>query len=524
VKKNVTSKQAEQELGIFKESLAHLPDMVLIAEVYSPSPPGPRIIFANEAVVKQTGHSLQEIVGESPRMFQGPNTDRAALGRIRNALENSQPIYEELINYTKEGREYWLGLNLIPIVDSAGKSRHYFSIGRDLSKSKQDEETRRELQQRLLQSQKMESIGILAGGVAHDFNNILTGILGSAQLAKMSFSSTHPAYNDLETIVQATQRAASLTKGLLAYAASGNGALEVVNLNEMVTNILVILRSQMSKSIIVRKALMPDVPAIEADPVQMQQVMMNLCLNASEAMADQGGILSITTDKVVLQEAQSQQSMCSPPAPGVYAVFEVADTGCGMDNEVQKHIFEPFYTSKAQSRGLGLAAALGIVKNHRGGIEVVSEPGQGSTFRVFLPASTRTAARGFIKEEELSHGAQTVLFVDDEEMLRSLCRRSLEHLGYHVILAADGIEAVRIYRERSQQIDLVILDLSMPRQSGEDAYQEMRNIKPDMKVLLCCGYDETMVNRKIAGENLVGFLPKPFGLEVLAQAVHAALR
>ena len=524
MKKNVISNQAEQELRIFKESLAHLPEMVLITEIGSLDPPGPRIIFANETAVKQTGYSLQEIVGESPRIFQGPNTDRSALDRIRNALANSQPIYEELINYTKNGKEYWLGLNLVPIVDAVGKPHHYVSIGHDLTKSKQKEETRRELQQRLLQSQKMESIGIWAAGVAHDFNNILTGILGSAQLAKMSFSSPHPAYNDLETIVQATQRAATLTKELLAYAASGKGALEVVNLNEMVTNILVILRSQMPKSIIVRKALMPDVPSIEADPVQMQQVMMNLCLNASEAMADQGGILSITTDKVVLHEAQSRQSMYSPPAPGVYAVFEVADTGSGMDSEMQKHIFEPFYSNKAQGRGLGLAAALGIIKSHRGGIEVSSEPGQGSTFRVFLPASTRKAARELVMEENLSHGTQTILFVDDEEMLRSLCQRSLEHLGYHVILAADGIEAVRIYRERSQQIDLVILDLSMPRQSGEDAYQEMRNIKRDMKVLLCCGYDETMANRKIAAENLVGFLPKPFGLEVLAQAVHAALR
>lgn len=516
-------KQVGERLRLLEQSLSHVNDIVMITDASFREPSGPRIVYVNAAALRQTGYSAEELVGRSPRVFQGPKTDRTALDRIRAALERGRAVREELMNYTKTGKEFVLELDIVPITDADGKLSHFVSIGRDVTQRKQDEAEHQRLQERLFESQKMESLSVLAGGIAHDFNNILTGIVGSAELAKMSLPAAHEAVTDLDNIMHAAQRAAQLTKELLTYAGSGERKPEVISLNNMVTSILVILRSQMSKSIIVRKALTPDVPNIEADPVQIQQVLMNLCLNASEAMRDHGGILSITTDKVQLGEERRLKSIAPPPKPGVYAVFEVTDTGCGMDVDTQAHLFEPFYTTKPEGRGLGLAVVLGIVKSHGGGVEVSSEPGQGTTVRVFLPASTKVSAPILAEQRAPMPGKQTVLIVDDEEMLRSLCKRALEHLGYRVLLAADGIEAVRIFKEKAKEIDLVLLDLSMPRQGGEDAYQEMRKVRPDVKVLLCCGYDETIVDRKIGADNLVGFLPKPFGLEALAQTVHGAL-
>lgn len=502
--------------------LAHLPYPAFIAETASLPATDPLIVFANAAAAGYAGRPAAELIGKS--FLTGATVVPETLNKLRATLSHGQPTYEQLIEYTRDGKDSWLSVDIVPLGGRNGKANRYLALGRDVTKQKLDADVRQRLQEWLFQSQKMEGIGVLAGGVAHDLNNILTGILGSAELVKMHLAPGHPAYADLNTIVQATQRAAGLAKELLAYAANEKDAKEILDLNEIVTAMLIILRSQMPKSIVVRKALTPEVPDIEANVVQLQQVIMNLCLNAGDAMSEQGGILSITTDRVEVDEEQCRSLTHGPSKPGSYAVFEVSDTGRGMDPQMLKYIFEPFYSSKAAGRGLGLAAALSIIKRHGGGIEVTSEIGEGSTFRVFLPASAKSRQHSMPAQPELAHGGQTILFVDDEEMLRSLCQRMLEHLGYRVILAADGIEAVRVYRERARDIDLVILDLSMPRQSGEDAYQEMRNIRRDMKVLLCCGYDEALANRKIAAENLVGFLPKPFGIDVLAQAVQAALR
>ncbi len=513
---------AKTKLRLLEQAFAHIDDIILITDATPLSASGPRILFANDAVAK-LGYAVGDLIGQSPRLFQGEGTDRETLGRIRAALQAEKPAREEIANYTKGGREVWIDLQIVPLRDPAGVVTNWVSIARDITKRKQDDDTRTRLQEQLFQSQKMESIVVLAGGIAHDFNNILTGILGSAELARMSLEPSHAAYTDLETIIKAAQRAAALTKELLEYAGSGKTAHELVDLNEMVTSILVILRSQMPKSIIVRKALMPGVPPVDADPVQLQQVMMNLCLNASEAMSERGGILSITTDKATLSKEDVSRCLYSPPAPGVFAVFEVSDTGSGMDTATLARIFEPFFSTKSQGRGLGLAAVINIVKTHRGGIEVISTPGEGTTFRVYLPATAKQWPKEIVERRSQSRGTQTILFVDDEEMLRSLSKRALEQFGYRVLLAADGVEAVRLYREHEHEIDLVVLDLSMPRKGGEDAFQEMHAINAGVKVLLCCGYNESLANKKIATENLVGFLPKPFGLETLAQTVQNAL-
>ncbi|MEW5792217.1 MAG: response regulator [Pseudomonadota bacterium] len=514
----------EEKLRLLEKSVEHLNDIVMIIEVDSPEHAGPKVVFVNDACIQRTGYTPEEIIGQAPPTFEGPRTDPAALERIRTAMAGFQPVREELLNYTKDGQEFWIELDIVPVANAQGRFTHWVSIGRDITERKRAEETRLRLQEQLYHSQKMESIGLLAGGVAHDFNNLLTSILSSAELAQESLPEVHPAREDLKTIIKAALRASGLTKELLAYAGGGRRSSEVVNINHLVTDMLAILRSQMPKSIIVRKALQSGLPPVEADPVQIQQVIMNLCLNASEAMKDHGGVLSITTDRVMLNEEQTRKFRSfNPPEPGLYALFEVSDTGSGMDAETQKRIFEPFYSTKTQGRGLGLAAVLGIIKSHRGGIEVMSEPGEGTTFTVYLPATDKPFPEEMAKPAEVVHGPHTILFVDDEEILRALGQRILERLGYRVILAADGIEAVRIFQEHMEEIDLVILDLSMPRKGGEDTYHEISQIRPDIKVILCSGYDESTANEKIVGDNLVGLIQKPFEMNVFARAVHAAL-
>jgi two-component system cell cycle sensor histidine kinase/response regulator CckA len=513
----------KNDTELLAHAIAQSNDLVVVSEVDGAEWPG-MVVYVNEAAKHRLGYDASEARARSDQLFRSPRSDASALQRLRSAVRAGNGAREELLGATKEGQELLLEVDVAPIKDAKGRTSHYIASARDVAHRKPNEELRERLQEQLFRSQKMESVNALAGGIAHDFNNILTGILGSAELGRMSLTPTHPAYADLETIAKAAQRAALLTKELLAYTGSGKGEEELINLNDIVTNILAILRSQMSRSIIVRKALQPGVPFIEADPVQVKQVMMNLCLNASESMAAHGGILSITTDEAYVGAGDLDKFVHGPPKPGRYATFEVTDTGSGMEAATAKRMFDAFFSTKSEGRGLGLTAALEIVKGYRGGIEVISEPGEGTTFRVYLPASSKQPVADSLREASVNRGTQTILFVDDEEMLRSLAHRGLEQLGYRVILAADGVEAVRLYREHAPDIDLVVLDLSMPRKGGEDAYLEMREIRDDMKVLLCCGYNENIANKKIAAENLVGFLPKPFGIDLLAQTVQAALR
>lgn len=515
-------KHDDSTLPLLEQALTHLPQALLLIEAGANE--AGRIIFVNEAACALSGYRDDELVGDSPlTLWQSEGAASPQAAHLMRALAGHAPFNGEAILYAKGGKEIWTEVQLRPLPEMS-QAHHFVLSVRDIRDRKHDLETRKQLQDQLFQSQKFETIGVLASGIAHDFNNILTGIVGSTELLKMTLPVPHPAHEDLDNIMQATQRATALTRELLTYASTGQHGYEVIKLNQMVTSILVILRSQMSRSIIVRKALMPDVPNVEADAVQIQQIMMNLCLNASEAMKEQGGILSITTDRVLLTEDDCDACTYLRPQPGEYAVFEVTDTGAGMASEKLRHIFEPFYTTKAQGRGLGLAVVHSIVKAHRGGIEVTSELGQGTTIRIFLPASSKHMPEREIGNTGDVTGKHTILLVDDEEVLRSLGQRALEHFGYRVLLAPDGIEAVRIFREHAAEIDLVILDLSMPRKGGEDAYQEMRGIKDDLKILLCCGYNEALASSKLAGEHIVGFLPKPYGIDTLAQTVQTALQ
>lgn len=490
-------------------------DPIVVVEVDAPH----TIRFVNPAFERRSGCPAGDIMGHPLSSAHGPQ--QTFLAAIKSVTGASGPG-RVTVHQVKGGGECWLDAQRIPLV--CDNRRCIAIMARETTSCHRDSDTVQRLREQLFRSEKMHSVAVLASGIAHDFNNILTGILGSAELARISLDPGHPAYADLDTIVQASQRAAGLTKELLSYASGGSRDVEVADLNQMVTNILVILRSQVSKSIVVRKTLALDTPKVCVNVSEIQQVLMNLCLNASEAMSDRGGgVLSIVTDRAILDQAACAKMKYGVLEPGEYAVFDVVDTGPGLPDVPLGQLFEPFFSTNGPDRGLGLAAVLRTVTAHRGAISVYSNPEGGSSFRVFLPATARTLPQRDGSTSRVKHQRRTILFVDDEEMLRSLGQRCLEHLGYRVLLAADGIEAVRLYHEHEAEIDLVVLDLSMPRKGGEDAYREMRAIRPDIRVLLSCGYDQQSAIEKFAPDGLVGFLAKPFGMDQLVREVEQAL-
>ncbi len=500
------------------EILSYLEESVLIAR--SRPNEGYEIVYRNPACVRRmgagSGHSSDRLLCLSP----GPRTDMRKLDEIRHELRAGHPVRAELIDYRSDGEMSWTEFSAAPL----SVPGYWVAVSRDVSRRRESEDNAQRLRELVIKSQKHENTAVLAAGIAHDFNNILTGIVGSAELARMALPPEHAVQNDIETIIQASERAADLNRELLDFAGPGKGALEPVYLNSMVTTMLVILRSRMQKSIVVRKALRPDIPPIEADPAEIQQVMLNLCLNASEAMAERGGTLSITTDRVDIQDDERGVFAYGWPQPGPHAVFEVSDTGCGMDRSLTARIFEPFFSTKEGARGIGLSVVLSIVKAYRGGIDIDTSPGNGTTVRIVLPAAPERERRSPEKVQrprEADH--RTILFVDDEEMLRSLAQRALEPLGYRILVAPDGVEAVRIFRENMADIDLVVLDLSMPRKGGEDAFREMHALNERVPVLLCCGYDEASAQEKTRGAQFAGYLAKPFGVGTLIETVRATL-
>lgn len=384
---------------------------------------------------------------------------------------------------------------------------------------------RRRLNERLQQTHKLESLGVLAGGIAHDFNNLLTGIIGNASMALEDLPPGDPARLSLQNVVTAGERAAVLTRQLLAYAGKGRFIIQPLDLSGLVREIASLLESSMPRTVTLHLRLSESLPAIEGDAAQIQQLIMNLVINGAEAIAEAAGRVIITTRLQAVDAAYMQQTLApNEVAPGMYVALEVEDTGCGMDEDTLSRIFDPFFTTKFAGRGLGLAAALGIVRGHRGALAVRSALGQGSRFTVLLPpgdgdpAQPRTAAAAIG-----SAGQGAILVVEDEEVVREAARSILERLGYAVVTAEDGRQGVELLRRADIHIDLVLLDLTMPVMSGEEALEQLKAIRPDVPVILSSGYDQTEALRRFNGKPLAGFIQKPFTAAHLAEKVKQAL-
>jgi signal transduction histidine kinase/CheY-like chemotaxis protein len=409
--------------------------------------------------------------------------------------------------------------------DPQGNLLGGFGTVQDVSERKRAEQAVRAGEERLRQAQKMESIGLLAGGVAHDFNNLLAAILGNASLLCDEIG--EKSRERLDAIIRATEKAADLTRQLLAYAGRGRLVVESLDLSSVVRDMTELLRTSVPKKVDLQLALEADLPGIDADRGQLQQIVMNLLLNAAEAIGpDQTGTVTISTGRQEVSDAVSATDEITgePIAPGNYVRLEVADTGCGMDHATRARIFDPFFTTKFLGRGLGLAAVAGTVQSHRGGIELETEPAVGTTFRVYLPVGAAVPVPGRMEQPPAAlRGSETILLVDDEELVRSFARHALERQGYRVLEAVDGSQAVQVFRQNAETVSLVLLDLAMPVMSGDETIGVLRSELADLKVVLMSGYNEAEAMRRFAGKGVAGFLQKPFTPSRLAQEVKTVL-
>jgi signal transduction histidine kinase len=428
-------------------------------------------------------------------------------------VESESPVVPEPFRARhRDGSWRWFKGKGIPFRTAGGRLR-FLTVSHDVTKRLRAERERRELEERMQQAQKLESLGIMAGGIAHDFNNLLTPILGGTTLALMDLPPESPARTRIKMIQKAAHRAAALTNQMLAYTGKESLRIEVLNLSNLVQEMGQLLESATSKKAEISYDLPEELPPVEADAAQLSQVVMNLITNASEAIGDEPGRISIRTGTLEADRAHLSQTLQEGELPeGTYVYFEVSDTGCGMEAETRARIFDPFFTTRFTGRGLGLAAVLGIVRSHRGAIELDSVSGLGTRFRVLLPRSRRSYPRR--EPEPLAietwRGSGTVLLVDDDEGVRELAQDILTGAGLRVLSACDGREAVSVFRKHADEIRVVLLDRTMPASSGEEAFEEIRRIRPDVPVVLVSGYSKESVTDHFAGKNLAGFLHKPF--------------
>ncbi len=421
----------------------------------------------------------------------------------------------------------WVELYAYPMRDPVtGQITGVVEFVRDITAQRRAAEEKQRMEARMTEVQRLESLGVLAGGIAHDFNNILMAILGNAELAGQDLPPHSPARVNLTEIAVSARRAAELCRQMLAYAGRGRFIVETFDLNRLVDEMLGLLKTSISKRAVLNVHLEPNIPPIRADPSQIRQVVMNLVINASEAIGDRSGTITVRTGVTQCDRHYLDQAALETELPeGLYVVLEVADTGCGMDRATLSRIFEPFFTTKFTGRGLGLSAVLGILRAHKGGIKVYSEPGKGSLFKVLLPASAEPMKSDSPPVLEIvgSDGGR-VLFVDDEESVRTLGARMLERMGFEVTVAADGREALDVFARRPEEWSLVVLDLTMPRMDGEEAYRRLRELRADVPVVLASGYTADELGARFASKGFAGFLQKPFTMVELQRAVLLALR
>jgi PAS domain S-box-containing protein len=477
---------------------------------------------------------MYRILGRDPHTFQ-PTLESVRetlvaedVGAVENAVKTlMQTGQAQQVTFRATRPNGDVRYCLAIIEAESGAPDRIYGLVQDLTDLRRAEEERRKLEQQVMQSQKLESLGVLAGGIAHDFNNLLTSILGNADLASSELSTTNPARPYLDDIEQVARRAADLCKQMLAYSGKGRFVVLPISLNDVVREMGHLLSVSISKKVVIKYNFFADLPSVMADATQMRQIVMNLITNASEAIGEASGVVTLSTGVMDCDEhylASVVDDRSTHPV-GQYVYLEVSDTGCGMDQETLGRIFDPFFTTKFTGRGLGLAAVLGIVRGHNGALRVYSEKGRGTTFKILLPAHDQTArATPSGSEADRSwRGTGMVLLADDEDSIRSMGRRLLERAGFEVKLASDGREAVDLFAQHRGQIRLVVLDMTMPHLDGEACYRELRRIDPAVKVIMTSGYNEQEVVSRFIGKGLAGFVQKPYKASDLLAVVRDVL-
>lgn len=486
-----------------------------------------RVVYVNPALERLFSRPMVELVGKTAvDISPGVKGAQYFHSMVQGALSTGLPVETEIAVADAAGQKpFYHHLRFIPERDAKGETTSVLFIGRDITPQKEAEIMQAQLGARLRQSQKLESIGQLASGVAHDFNNLLTVILGYTELLKYKIASDEGAQRDLEQIHRASERAATLTRQLLAFSRQQMLTPVVLDLNALITDLHKMVGRLIREDIVLSVVLQPELCPIKADPSQIEQVLMNLIVNAHDAMPT-GGQLTIETKNIYLDEQYAQTHF--EVAVGSYVMVSVTDTGQGMDKATQARIFEPFFTTKEQGRGtgLGLATVYGIIKQSGGDISVYSEPGHGTTFKIYLPVTADTAVTPppFSTSPARFHeNTETILMVEDDDLVYGLVQRTLKEVGYTLMEARTGSEGLSIARQHQGKIDLLLTDVVMPQMSGRELAGQLQTIHPEMKVLFMSGYTNDVVVRHGLLTTKNEFLPKPFSSGQLTAKVREVL-
>jgi two-component system cell cycle sensor histidine kinase/response regulator CckA len=555
-------KRTEQALKesekLYRHLVEHASDIICRTDVHG------RFRMLNSKTPKLLGYDAEDLTGRS--YLDLIRSDfRATVRRFyrQQLTRKLAHTYLEFPALTGNGREMWFGQS-VELIEEDGRIIGFQAVARDITHRRRSEEmlkdaredlerrvrertaelecanqllrremaerqreekARRELEAQIQHTQRLESLGVLAGGIAHDFNNLLAVIMGYASLALPEIPESSRARSSLEKVISAVRDAAQLTQQMLAYSGRGKFTIVPINVNQLIDDVTRLVATLISKKADLQLNLTPGLPAIEGDSAQLHQVFINLLTNASDALGECPGMIRVSTGTQNVDEGELASVLPDRRLPaGKYVFIEVADTGCGMDETTAARIFDPFFTTKFTGRGLGLAAVQGIVRGHHGTLQVRSEPGQGTTFRVLFPAVERPIANAIMPEEvpETEWRPEgLVLVVDDEPAIRALACQILEATGATVMTAVDGWDAVRQFEAHSGEIRAVLLDLTMPGLDGGEVFQRLTRTKPDVKVILCSGYDVQDVNSRLGPYKPTGFLRKPYSPSELVRSFRA---
>lgn len=494
-------------------------------------------LFVNDQWGEITGLGAEESLGDGWYTALHPAARQDALERWRRFLESTQSHPSrarsgslELRLQRPDGGERWVFNQVAAECDTDGRILGYVGTITDITRRKEEEEERRRLEAQVLHAQKLESLGLLAGGIAHDFNNLLVGILGNIGLVLADAEGDDPRRPIFQEIEKAAQRAGDLAGQMLAYSGRGTFVVEEVDLNELVREMVHLLEASISKKAALSLHFAAELPFIRADATQIRQVVMNLITNASEALEDQEGTISLRTELVELTREQLGKAYLGDErAPGAYVALEITDNGCGMDTRTRTKLFDPFFTTKATGRGLGMATLLGIVRGHQGAIVVRSALGRGATFRILFPAGAAARLRPEAMpaseqpRADFWRGHGTILVVDDEDAVRRIAERILRRSGFEVLQAEDGRQALEIWNEHNAVIVAVLLDMTMPHLDGVETYHELRRRGARIPVIFSSGYNEQDAVHRLRDEGTIFFVQKPYRPKDLMREVEAAL-
>jgi len=477
------------------------------------------ILTWNTGAERVYGYAAGEMIGRPMTVLlpeDRPDEETDILDRLKRG---ERVEHFETIRRRKGGDFINVSLTISPIHGTGREIIGVSHIARDITE-------RKRLDDQLRHTQKLESLGVLAGGIAHDFNNLLTGILGNTSLALETLPASSPVRALLRSVLKASERASHLTRQLLAYAGKGQFVTEVINISELVREISSLVQASIPKNVQLRLELRDDLPLVEADSSQLQQLIMNLVINGAEAIrpGEEGTVLVTTNFQNVDEHYLLSTFEGAELQVGTYVCLDVHDSGTGIREADLPRIFDPFFTTKFTGRGLGLAAVEGIVRGHKGAINVYSTPGKGTTFKVLFPAIEQQSLPSAASAIHPSGSNELILVIDDEEIVRHTAKAMLEQYGYMVVLAENGKEGVDLFQVLADKVAAVLLDLTMPVMDGEETLRRLKLINPGVKAVLSSGYNEVEAIRRFAGKGLAGFLQKPYSTAALVERVKSVLQ